>query len=285
MCGIAGLVQRTPLPEGLLGRMTDRLAHRGPDGSGAWLATWNGWRVALGHRRLAIIDPAGGHQPMGNEDGSLQLAFNGEVYGHQQLRADLAALGHRFRTRSDTEAVLHKLEQSAHDIPAGLASLDGMFALALWDQSRGRLLLARDRAGIKPLFYAALPCGGVAFASELTALLMHPAIDRAIDPDSLMSYLFMDYCMAPGCMVRGVRKLEPATYLLWENGVLREPRSYWRLGAAPQQAPADRRGRVERLRQLLAASVQTRLMADVPVGLFLSGGLEDVLGAHGRPGL
>src|SRR6266516_1838184 len=151
MCGIAGYVQRQPHPKGLIERMTSRLSHRGPDGGGAWAGSKDGWSVALGHRRLAIIDLEGGRQPLGNEDGSVQITYNGELYNFQTLRDQLERRGHRFATRSDTEVVVHHCEEYGSD---GLSGLNGMFAFGLWDQNAGRLLLARDRAGIKPLYYA-----------------------------------------------------------------------------------------------------------------------------------
>src|SRR5436190_10917325 len=155
MCGIAGYVQRASSADEseIIERMTDRLSHRGPDGRGIWRRRCDGWEIALGHRRLSIIDLEGGAQPLGNEDGSVQITFNGEINNFQLLRAALERAGHRFATRSDTEAMVHHYEECG---AAGLAALDGMFAFGLWDQRAGRLLLARDRVGIKPLYYAPL---------------------------------------------------------------------------------------------------------------------------------
>jgi asparagine synthase (glutamine-hydrolysing) len=280
MCGIAGFIQREPCAQDTIERMIAALAHRGPDGVGVWQAQWNGWTVALAHARLAIIDLQGGHQPLANEDGRRRITYNGEVYAHKQMRKSLESRGHRFRTESDTEVVLHHLEEAPDDPSRALADLDGMFALALWDQSQGRLLLARDRVGIKPLYYAALPDGGIAFASELTALLEHPAVSRQVDPDALASYLFMDYAMAPGSILRAVRKLEPAGFLNWRDGVLSPPRSFWTPNAHAAAPPSRRRDQVALLRDKLQQAVASRLIADVPVGLFLSGGIDSsIVGA------
>src|SRR4051794_8157660 len=158
MCGIAGYVQRQVPSDDTIDRMTDRLAHRGPDGRGVWRGTFGEWSIALGHRRLAIIDIDGGAQPLGNEDGSAQITYNGEVYNFALLREALLRRGHRFATRSDTEAIVHHYEEHG---PAGFTSLDGMFAFAIWDQNIGQLTLARDRIGIKPLYYAPLGDGGI----------------------------------------------------------------------------------------------------------------------------
>jgi asparagine synthase (glutamine-hydrolysing) len=280
VCGIAGFIQREPPAPELIGQMARQLAHRGPDGTGIWCARWNGWTIALAHTRLAIIDLDGGRQPMANQDGSARITYNGEVYAHRELRRNLEARGHRFRTNSDTEAVLHHLEDASDDPARGLAGLDGMFALALWDQSRGRLLLARDRVGIKPLYYAALPDGGIVFASELTALLRHPDVDRTIDPDALASYFFMDYCMAPGCIVQGARKLEPACLVEWRDGFIEKPRPYWSVQDRLSHPTLPREESVACVRARLEEAVVSRLTSDVPVGLFLSGGVDSsIVGA------
>ena len=271
MCGIAGYVQRGPQRPGVIERMTSRLAHRGPDGGGTWCDEKDGWHVALGHRRLAIIDVAGGHQPLGNEDGLLQITYNGEVYNFQDLRAHLEPRGHRFATRCDTEVVVHHLEEFG---AGGLRALNGMFALGLWDQKLGRLLLARDRAGIKPLYYAPLPCGGLAFASELSALMLHPDVDRSIDPEGLARFFFADYVHPPSTIVRGARKLAPGAFLVWDHGDTSGPGSFWRLEARPAE---DRRSEAElarTLEQKLDAAVASQLVSDVPVGVFLSGGID-----------
>jgi asparagine synthase (glutamine-hydrolysing) len=271
MCGIAGYVQRDPHRPVVIERMTARLAHRGPDGDGTWCNERDGWHVALGHRRLAIIDVAGGHQPLGNEDGSLQITYNGEVYNFRDLRAALEPRGHRFATRCDTEVVVHHVEEFG---AGGLRALNGMFALGLWDQGRGRLLLARDRAGIKPLYYAPLPCGGIAFASELSALMLHPAVDAAIDPDGLARFFFADYVHPPNTIIRGARKLPPGHFLVWDGGGTTAPSTYWRLEPRAAEAGRTDEELARTLAERLDAAVASQLVSDVPVGVFLSGGID-----------
>lgn len=272
MCGIAGFIQRQPAPD-VLEAMLARLTHRGPDGQGCWSGTHGPWHVALGHRRLSIIDLEGGRQPMGNEDGTVQITFNGEIYNFMELRPALERAGHHFATRSDTEAIVHQYEQDGLD---SLPALDGMFAFGLWDRNRGRLLLARDRAGIKPLFYAPLPDGGIAFASELSALLQHPAIDRRLSSVGLRSYFFSDYAHPPWTLVAGARKLEPGHELIWRDGVLSSPRPFW------QWSPPEPGRRIDANEETLACefwkrlgrAVERQLVADVPIGVFLSGGID-----------
>jgi len=279
MCGIAGYVQSSPAPPDprIINAMMGCIAHRGPDGSGVWTTQRGDWSVSLAHRRLAIIDLEGGKQPMGNEDGSLQITYNGELYNHLALHDDLAAKGHTFRTRSDTEAIIHHIQEYGGATGGeGLAAFDGMFAFALWDQNRGRLLLARDRVGIKPLFYAALPDGGLAFASELTALMAHPAIGREIDPNGLASFLFLDYAHAPTSLFKGVHKLEQGCFVAWSDGKLEAPRRYWSMAEKTQSPPRDGT-LVRRVREGLNEAVRSQLLADVPVGVFLSGGIDSSL--------
>jgi asparagine synthase (glutamine-hydrolysing) len=265
MCGIAGYIQRAGVADETIDRMTDRLSHRGPDGRGIWRGRFGEWSIALGHRRLAIIDLAGGAQPLGNENGSVQITYNGEVYNFASLREDLLRRGHHFATHCDTESIVHHYEEHG---PAGLDALNGMFALGLWDQNTGHLLLARDRIGIKPLYYAPLPDGGIAFASELSALLMHPEVDRAIDEQALATYFFLDYVHPPRTMVRGARKLPPGHSLAWCAGRIGEPRAFWRLRIGNDRTDADT------LRAKLHAAVKSQLVSDVPVGVFLSGGID-----------
>ena len=174
---------------------------------------------------------------MGNEDGTVVITYNGEVYNFQALRAALEQQGHRFRTRSDTETIVHHYEQHG---TGGVAALDGMFAFAIWDGGAGRLVLARDRAGIKPLYYAELPAGGLVFASELTALLAHGGVDRALGAEGLASYFFSDYVQPPHTIVGAVKKLPPGHTLCWERGRLEAPRPFWQV---PASGPAPRRGR------------------------------------------
>jgi asparagine synthase (glutamine-hydrolysing) len=176
VCGIAGFIDRSSRTE-VLPRMLARIAHRGPDGQGEWRGARGGWHVALGHRRLAIIDLVTGAQPMTNEDDAVVITFNGEIYNFQSLRPALERQGHQFKTRSDTETIIHHFEQHGAD---GVRDLSGMFAFAIWDANAGRLTLARDRVGIKPLYYAPLPGGGIAFGSELTAVLAHDGVDGTL---------------------------------------------------------------------------------------------------------
>ena len=270
MCGIAGFIERRPDPEALP-RMLAKLVHRGPDGEGQWRREVGPWHVSLGHRRLAIIDVEGSPQPMENEDGALAVTYNGEIYNFQELRPALERAGHRFRTRGDTEVVVHQIEE--HGV-GGVAALHGMFAFALWDGRARRLILARDRAGIKPLYYAELEGGGLVFASELTSLLAHGGVRRELAPEGLLSYFFSDYVHAPGTMVRGVRKLPPGHTVVWEDGRLEEPRPFW---SVPAPGPAPARSDAELAGSLwgeLGRAVKSQLVSDVPVGIFLSGGVD-----------
>jgi asparagine synthase (glutamine-hydrolysing) len=270
VCGIAGFIQRSP-DDGSLGAMLERIASRGPDGEGRSSLTAGDWQVALGHRRLAILDIAGGAQPMATADASVHITYNGELYNFRELRADLEKRGVSFRTRSDTEVLLLHIASRGTE---GLADLDGMFGFAAWDPKRRTLLLARDRVGIKPLYYAPLPDGGVAFASELASLLQHRAIRRVLSPEGLRSYFFSDYAHPPTTLVRGVFKVPAGCFVEWRDGNLSEARAYWRLGSPEQLV----RGRVSDLAEELWArfgrSVERQLVADVPVGVFLSGGLD-----------
>jgi asparagine synthase (glutamine-hydrolysing) len=270
MCGIAGFIQRGPNPDALP-RMLAAIAHRGPDGEGQWIRDSGSWRVTLGHRRLAIIDVADGAQPMENEDGTAVISYNGEVYNFRELRPGLERDGHRFRTRSDTEVIVHHFEQHGLD---GVGALDGMFAFAVWESGPRRLTLARDRAGIKPLYYAQLADGGLVFSSELGALLAHGGVDATPSLEGLASYFFSDYVHPPLTIVRGARKLPPGHTLVWEDGRLGEPRAYWRL-PPPEPAPAKRGGLLAaELWTELGRTVTAQLVADVPVGIFLSGGID-----------
>jgi asparagine synthase (glutamine-hydrolysing) len=239
------------------------LRHRGPDGTGTYVADG----IALGHARLAIIDLSPtGHQPMTNEDGSLHLVVNGEIYNYRRLRADLQARGHVFRSQSDSEVVLHLYEEHGDDC---LLRLEGMFALALWDGPRRRLLLARDRLGIKPL-YVAQQGQALYFASELLALARGGAAAE-IDPQALYAYMALSYIPGPMTVFRGVRKLLPAERTVWANGQLQRE-VYWTPQSVP--VPSARAVAAEALAQQLDASVQAHLVSDVPVAAFLSGGVD-----------
>jgi asparagine synthase (glutamine-hydrolysing) len=278
MCGIAGFVQRSSPDERSLSRMLDRIAHRGPDGQGQSLHRAQGagdeWSVHLGHRRLAIIDLAGGAQPMSSADGNHTITFNGEIYNFQSLRSDLQQRGKVFHSRSDTEVLLEHLH--AHG-PAALHQINGMFAFAQWDATAQTLTLARDRAGIKPLYYASLPDGGLAFASELLALLAHPSIKADIDPHGLRSYFFRDYALSPITLVRNVFTLEPGHFMTWHDGRLTMPQPFWKLSDDVQRQHAQSPTHAlapQELAHAVEQAVQSQLIADVPVGVFLSGGLD-----------
>ncbi|TCH96299.1 asparagine synthase (glutamine-hydrolyzing) [Roseococcus sp. SYP-B2431] len=268
MCGVAGLFHafRTTPPElASLKAMADLMSHRGPDGEGFHAEP----HVGLAHRRLAIVDLAGGAQPMATADGGIVVSFNGEIYNHVALRRELRRLGHEFRSHSDTEAILLGWREWGVDM---LRRLDGMFAFALWDAEQGQLLLARDRLGEKPMHLARLPDGGWAFASEIPALLALPGVNGRLDPAALDDYLALGYVPDPGTIYAGIRTLPPAHALLLRRGE-QEPIEirYWQAPVAAVVAPA---APAEELAARLGQAVRDRLMADVPLGSFLSGGLD-----------
>jgi asparagine synthase (glutamine-hydrolysing) len=251
--------------------MLARIARRGPDGQGEWSGAAGEWHVALGHRRLAIVDIGGGVQPMSTADRSAHLTYNGELYNFLDLRRPLERRGVAFRTRSDTEVLLHHVAAGWTD---ALSDLNGMFAFALWDGAASRLLLARDRAGIKPLYYAPLPDGGVAFASELTALIQHPRVRRVLGARGLQSYFFCDYFHPPHTLLDGVMKVPAGHFVEWKAGRLSGPRPYWRPSFGGLEAPASEGALAEQTWSHLGRSVERQLMSDVPVGVFLSGGID-----------
>ena len=270
MCGIAGIFHPSgtaPVDAALLARMTAALAHRGPDGDGFHVEP----HVGLGHRRLAIIDPAGGHQPMFNEDGSVAITFNGEIYNFAELRPKLEALGHVFRSdHSDTETIVHAWESFGPDC---LNHLSGQFAFALWDRNRGALFLARDRLGKKPLYYATDSLGRLLFASELSALAQAPALPRRIDPAAVEDFFAFGYVPEPGSIFQGIRRLPPGHFLLWERGApMPEPRRYWDVPLHAE--PLDEAAAMRRLLDHLVEATAARMVADVPLGAFLSGGVD-----------
>jgi asparagine synthase (glutamine-hydrolysing) len=270
VCGIAGVAAfdaTRPLDPGVVRHMLPHLAHRGPDDEGLYESAG----VVLGHRRLAIIDVAGGHQPLFGARESTAIVINGEVYNYRELGAELRARGHRLRTHSDSEVVAHAYDAWGLDF---LTRLDGMFALALWDGAARRLVLARDRMGEKPLYYAGVD-GQLVFASELTALRAHPAVPATLDLRALSQYLALEYVPAPLSILRAVSKLEPGQALVLENGSLRK-HTYWELNpaAASTAAAASYAGVVQDLRSRLDRAVQSRLVSDVPLGVFLSGGID-----------
>jgi asparagine synthase (glutamine-hydrolysing) len=266
MCGIAGYLGREHPQLGAA--MAARLRHRGPDDAGECvLPLRDGSACVLAHQRLSIIDIPGGHQPQTNEDDTVHVVYNGETYNFRELRRDLEALGHRFKTRSDTEVIVHLYEEHGVDC---VQHLRGMFAFALWDAKRERLLLARDRLGVKPLYYA-LPADGdirIAFASELKGLFDVPGVSRELDLESLSSYLAYLYIPHPATAIRGARRLPPAHVLVAEEGRV-EVRRYWDLDVDAAAEPD-----AEDLWRRVADAVELRLVADVPVGSFLSGGLD-----------
>jgi asparagine synthase (glutamine-hydrolysing) len=271
MCGIAGFVNRGAerADRETLARMTQVLAHRGPDGDGFYLEG----PIALGHRRLSIIDLAGGAQPMSNEDDSVWISYNGELYNELPIRDQLKAKGHVYKTSADTESIVHLYE----DVGVAFAeALNGQFALAIWDARRRRLILARDRMGQKPLYYAQTRDGGLVFGSEPKALLVHPDVPRRLDPEGLARYLFYEYVPAPGSIWEGIRKLPPAHVLIWEDGKIRL-RRYWSPVWAPAELTRTEEGfdaTAESFWDEFRGAVATHRRADVPIGVFLSGGID-----------
>ncbi|MHB8813054.1 MAG: asparagine synthase (glutamine-hydrolyzing) [Steroidobacteraceae bacterium] len=290
MCGLVGFVGSTGASSqaaltALAARMSARLAHRGPDDEGFWVDTHCG--VALGHRRLSIIDLSShGAQPMCSHSGRYLLAYNGEIYNHLELRQELESAGHavHWRGHSDTETALAAIDRWG--LHAALPRLNGMFALALWDREERQLHLARDRFGEKPLYYA-VEGGCFLFASELKGLLPHPAFTREIDRGALRAYMRFNYVPAPFTIYRSARKLLPATVLtvavdpMSQTVSVGEPRSYWSATevalAARERRLSDRAAAEEELRDLLGRVVRSRMMSDVPLGAFLSGGIDSSL--------
>ena len=271
MCGICGFVSLDGrgIDRELLESMNDRLVHRGPDSAGVFADECAG----LAARRLAIIDLVTGDQPIANEDGSVVVVQNGEIYNYRELRAELAGRGHTFRTQGDTEVLVHLYEEHG---PAFAERLRGMFAIAVWDKKARRLVLARDRYGIKPLFYS-VQGGALAFASELKALLVAPWIEREIDVDALDAFLAFGFVPAPLTIYRGIRKLPPGTVLVWDHGSRGARLVRYTKPAAETQRPlesTDTATLAEELRERLRDSVAAHLIADVPVGVLLSGGLD-----------
>lgn len=271
MCGIAGIAGHDPGPDVLVA-MTRALAHRGPDGEGFYRCARR--PVALGHRRLSILDHEGGAQPMADAEGRVVVVHNGEIYNHRELRVELEGAGHRFCSdHSDTEVLVHGWRQWGRELPL---RLNGMFAFCVYDREAGRLFLARDRFGKKPLYWWGAG-GALVFASELTSLLRHPAVGREIDPLALKRYFAYGYIPAPLSLYRRVAKLPGGHRLEFDlaTGAARSD-AYWRFTVEPDEALALRpEGEVaEDLRGRLAAAVRRRLVSDVPLGIFLSGGMD-----------
>ena len=268
MCGISGLIYHDPARPAdrtVLAAMNAAITHRGPDSDGFH---FDG-PLGIAMRRLAIIDRAGGDQPLSNEDGRVWIVFNGEIYNHPALRAELLAHGHVFRTHSDTECIVHAYEQWGDDC---VRRLRGMFAFAIWDAPRRRLLLARDRVGKKPLYYAEHD-GGLLFGSELKTLLRYPGFPRDIEPAALHHYLTLQYVPDPLTAFRAARKLLPAHLLVCENGRV-TTRPYWDLDFREKEDISDPTALREKVRAKIEESVRIRLMSEVPLGAHLSGGID-----------
>jgi asparagine synthase (glutamine-hydrolysing) len=280
MCGIAGIVRwdGSPIPEGEIRDMCSAIVHRGPDDEGVYL----GDGVALGMRRLSIIDLEGGHQPISNEDGSVWIVFNGEIYNYRELRHGLEQRGHVFKTDSDTETIVHLYEESG---PRCVDRLRGMFAFAIWDERKRQLLLARDRLGIKPLYYAERS-GEIVFASELKPILQLPHVPRAVDWGAAHHLFTSLSTPSKRSIVDGVAKLEPArTAVASRTSPLLRIEKYWDIHFAPNERASEGE-LIEQLRHLLTESVTLHQVSDVPVGAFLSGGLDSsaVVALMSKPG-
>jgi asparagine synthase (glutamine-hydrolysing) len=272
MCGIAGFVDERGADgarglerAAVLDRMCRVIAHRGPDDQGVMVKDG----VALGMRRLSIIDLAGGHQPISNEDGKVTVVFNGEIYNYRELRNDLEPRGHHFQTHSDTEAIVHAYEEYGE---ACVDHFRGMFAFALWDARQRRLFIARDRVGKKPLYYTVTPQGTLVFGSELKCLLEHPEVRRELNPEALDLYFSFGYVPDPLSIFRGIHKLPPGHHLSFTDGRL-SIQEYWDFPYEPVEARPEE-DYLEELRALLDEAVRVRLIADVPLGAFLSGGID-----------
>lgn len=273
MCGICGVAKSSagePIPSSLLSSMCRAIVHRGPDDEGIFI----GKEAALGARRLSIIDLEGGHQPLANEDRSIWVAHNGEVYNFPALRKELIGRGHVFSTRTDTETIVHAYEEWGEDF---VLRLRGMFAFALWDEKQGKLLLVRDRLGIKPLYYSLLKDKTLVFGSELKAVIVHPGVARALEPRALDLFLTLEYIPAPLSIFKNIYKLPAGCVLVYKDGRV-EVKKYWDI--TPNTPPAaeirekDLPDVMEKVYSLLKESVKLRLVSDVPLGAFLSGGID-----------
>jgi len=267
MCGIYGLVSfsgQNPEHPRVLQRMGNAMVHRGPDDDGEYVG--NG--VLLGMRRLAIIDVAGGHQPIANENGTIWVVCNGEIYNFRELREELRRLGHTFKTGTDSEVVVHAYEQYGDDF---VSHLDGMYGFALWDATRQRLLVGRDRLGIKPLYYL-IDGSRLIFASEIKSILVVPGVKAELDPMALREYLTLGYTPAPYSMLRGIRKLPPASLLVCENGQC-DIRCYWKFPDNVDHS-MNERDWADHLVEAFESAVVSQMVSDVPLGAFLSGGID-----------
>jgi asparagine synthase (glutamine-hydrolysing) len=271
MCGINGIAlasgSQRRLDRDLLERMRDVIRHRGPDESGIFIAG----QIGLGHRRLSIVDVAAGHQPMSNEDGSLHITYNGEIYNHADFRVELEARGHVYQSHCDTETILHLYEEHGE---RSVEYLRGMFAFAIWDQNQKQLFIARDRLGVKPLYYVHADDGSLYFGSEIKTLLVAGAIKPEINYQALPDYLANHAPSGEETLFAGVKRLLPGNLMVWRDGELRVTR-YWDVsfGAGESERRSDK-DYVAEWSELFRASVRLRLMADVPLGMFLSGGID-----------
>ncbi|GMT48500.1 MAG: asparagine synthetase B [bacterium] len=268
MCGILGFTRyRSQFDHRrVIKEMADSIRHRGPDEEGFHLTG----EIVLGHRRLSIIDIGGGHQPMFNETGRVAVVFNGEIYNFKSLKEDLVSKGHDFRTNTDTEVLVHLYEEKGESF---LGDLNGMFSLALWDQDQELLILARDRAGKKPLYYSEMG-GELVFASELKAMMKYPAFTKEIDPNAFYKYLAHEYVPTPHSIFKGVKKLPAGSYLIYHRGSS-SIRAFWDFTLDEVNGKAySERELTEELDHLLRESVKRRLISDVPLGVFLSGGID-----------
>ena len=272
MCGICGVLELEGgrrVSRGQVEAMAQKLVHRGPDDAGYYLNP----PVALGFRRLSIVDLSGGHQPMSNEDGTVWIVFNGEIYNHASIRPDLERRGHRYATRSDTETILHLYEEYGDDC---VHHLRGMFAFAIWDSLKRRLFCARDRLGIKPFYYA-MTQGRFAFASEMKALFEVPGLNPQMNHSALPEFFALGYLSAGDSLFQGISKLLPGHRMSIDlNHPDLRPRTeqYWDLDITSEETEATEDDYIGRFRELFTESVRMRLMSDVPVGVFLSGGLD-----------
>lgn len=267
MCGICGIVnfdESAPVDRAVIERMTESIAHRGPDDAGYFVQG----QVGLGHRRLSIIDLSGGGQPIFNEDHSAAIIFNGEIYNYRTLAAGLSAAGHIFKTRSDTETILHAYDEYGDDC---VDQLRGMFGFAIWDRAKRRLLLARDRLGVKPVYYYRND-RFLAFASEIKSLLEIESIPREVDPESLDMYLSLRYVPGPRTMFKSIFRLQPGHILVADDSGV-QTKKYWDIHYADPE-PHSPECLLERFKELLDESVRMRLISEVPLGVFLSGGLD-----------
>jgi asparagine synthase (glutamine-hydrolysing) len=272
MCGITGIADLSgPVRPEILKRATDTLRHRGPDDESYYIPEpkAGGAAVGFGFRRLSIIDLSGGRQPMSNEDGSVWIICNGEIYNHPELRRELEAKGHTFRTHSDIESLLHLYEEFGPDC---VTKVNGMFAFAIWDAKNQTLLLARDRLGKKPLYYRATPARLI-FGSEVKAVLMHPGCPRELDAANLSKYLAYEYVPSPHCIFKGINKLPAGHWLTWKNGETRLHR-YWDIRFPKEKDDRPEAEIAAELEERLKAAVRRRLISDVPLGVFLSGGID-----------